>query len=317
MVGDIDKDICSSTLSSFADDSRLMKMIKQIAETILLQRDLITVEDWTKENNMSFNYDKFEALRYGMQEANQTPYTINGNPIKELDNVKDLGIWFTNDGSFKYHISQNCTAGNKLVGWILRTFDTRDPTYLIPLYKSLVASRLEYCCQLWSPHSQNEIQQLENVQRVFTRRLIGNDNDYWERLKILNLYSLQRRRERYIIIYIWKILEGIVPNPNNQIIEIANGRRGRRCLRIKLPKAKASLQTLLDNSLIYNGPKLFNCLPSRVRNLTECSVITFKKNLDKFLKTIRDEPPIANATMHRSAISNTIPHQMLAANAAR
>ena len=132
MVGDIDRNIISCTLSSFADDSRLTKMIKQIGETILLQQDLISVEDWTKDNNMSFNYDKFEALRYGMQETNQAPYTINGNPIKELVNVKDLGIWFTNDGSFKYHISQNCISGNKMVGWILRTFDPMDPTYLIP-----------------------------------------------------------------------------------------------------------------------------------------------------------------------------------------
>ena len=316
MVGDIDKGICSSTLSSFADDSRLMKMIEQLGETILLQRDLITVEDWTKENNMSFNYDKFEALRYGMQEENQVQYTINGNPIKELENVKDLGIWFTKDGSFKYHISQACILGNKMVGWMLRTFTTRDPTYLVPLFKSLVISRLEYCCQLWSPHAVNEIQQLENVQRIFTRRLIGSDHNYWERLKILNLYSLQRRRERYIIIYIWKILEGQVPNPNNQIVQIANGHRGRRCIRHNLPKTKASLQTLLDHSFIHNGPKLFNCLPSRVRNLTNCSVITFKNNLDKFLKTIRDEPPVTNSPMHRSASSNSIPDQLTAAIAA-
>ena len=29
--------------------------------------------------------------------------------------------------------------------------------------------------------------------------------NYWERLRELKLYSLQRRRERYIIIHIWKI----------------------------------------------------------------------------------------------------------------
>ena len=46
---------------------------KTIGETILLQQDLISVEDWTKDNNMSFNYDKFEALGYGMQETNQAP----------------------------------------------------------------------------------------------------------------------------------------------------------------------------------------------------------------------------------------------------
>ena len=32
---------------------------------------------------------------------------------------------------------------------------------------------------------------------------------YHERLKSLGLYSLQRRRERYCIIYIWNIIEGL------------------------------------------------------------------------------------------------------------
>ena len=35
-----------------------------------------------------------------------------------------------------------------------------------------------------------------------------------ERLKALKLYSLQRRRERYIIIYMFKIKIGLVPNPD-------------------------------------------------------------------------------------------------------
>ena len=38
------------------------------------------------------------------------------------------------------------------------------------------------------------------------------DLPYTKRLKMLNLNSLHRRRERYCIIYLWKILEGLVPN---------------------------------------------------------------------------------------------------------
>ena len=45
---------------------------------------------------------------------------------------------------------------------------------------------------------------------------------------MLKLYSLQRRRDRYTIIYVWKILESIVPNLNipNTYGSI---RRGRLC----------------------------------------------------------------------------------------
>ena len=57
------------------------------------------------------------------------------------------------------------------------------------------------------------INKIEQVQRSFTRFITGmRPLSYDERLKSLHLYSVQRRFERYIIIYIWKILESIVPN---------------------------------------------------------------------------------------------------------
>ena len=39
--------------------------------------------------------------------------------------------------------------------------------------------------------------------------------NYWEILSSLNLMSLQRRRERYMILQIYKILHGICPNDLN------------------------------------------------------------------------------------------------------
>ena len=38
------------------------------------------------------------------------------------------------------------------------------------------------------------------------------DFSYSKRLETLKLYSLQRRRDRYSIIYVCKIVEGLVPN---------------------------------------------------------------------------------------------------------
>ena len=84
---------------------------------------------------------------------------------------------------------------------------------MMTLYKSMVRSKLEYCCPVWSPTKVTEIQKIENVQRAFTRKIVGcKDLAYWERLKKLKLISLQRRRERYCIIHIWKILHDQAPN---------------------------------------------------------------------------------------------------------
>ena len=60
-----------------------------------------------------------------------------------------------------------------------------------------------------------DISLLESVQRAFTEHIQGmHTYSYADRLSMLKLYSLQRRRDRYTIIYVWKILESIVPNLN-------------------------------------------------------------------------------------------------------
>ena len=61
-----------------------------------------------------------------------------------------------------------------------------------------------------------EIQAIEGVQKTFSntpnRISALKSDDYWKRLKEMSLMSLQRRRERYIILQVWKILNGVSPN---------------------------------------------------------------------------------------------------------
>ena len=55
------------------------------------------------------------------------------------------------------------------------------------------------------------------------------DLSYHERLQTLKLYSLQRRRERYVIILIWKIIENKSQNLSDPILCNFSDRRGRSC----------------------------------------------------------------------------------------
>ena len=82
---------------------------------------------------------------------------------------------------------------------------------MMTLFKSLVLSRLDYGSQLWSPTKIHQIITIEKIQKAFTKHIKGFSSfSYQERLSNLKIYSLQRRRERYIIIYVWKILENLV-----------------------------------------------------------------------------------------------------------
>ena len=67
----------------------------------------------------------------------------------------------------------------------------------------------------------------------------------------------------------------------------------------------------LGCSLTYKGPQLLNSLPRQVRNMTNCDAKYFKNQLDKFLKSVPDKPPVLyqDIALCRAA-SNTIPDQI-------
>jgi hypothetical protein len=50
------------------------------------------------------------------------------------------------------------------------------------------------------------------VGRIKDKRLLGLT--YWEKLSELRLYSQERRRERYQVIFLWKISQGMVSGYN-------------------------------------------------------------------------------------------------------
>ena len=137
----------------------------------------------------------------------------------------------SNDGSFSDHISNTINEANKMCGYILRTFQSRDSQTMMTLFRSLVQTKLDYCSQIWSPSKKGDIKALEMVQKCFVRKIAGlHHMDYWTQLKHLRLYSQERRRERYRIIYTWKIIEGHVPNIDGKIQTKWHIRRGRECL---------------------------------------------------------------------------------------
>ena len=204
--------------------------------------------------------------------------------------------------TFQKQITEVIKKAKNLTSWILRTFSSRSFNCMITLYKSLVIPILEYCSVLWSPTAVGLIQRLEDIQKSFLRKINGISNNYWECLKQTKIYSLQRRRERYRIIYVWKSMEKIVPAVNG-IKTTENPRLGRMCT-LTIPKNQTS--KFRDSTLAVQGAKLFNAMPKSIRNLKNVSINKFKSALDNHLKSIPDEPQIHGYTECRRAMSNSI-----------
>ena len=164
---------------------------------------------------------------------------------------------------------------------------------MLTLWKTLIMCHLDYCSQLWSPSRTGNIQSLELLQKAFLRRISGMaDLTYWDQLAQLRLYSLERRRERYQIIYTWRIIERQVPNfESTPILTQWNQRRGREC---KVPPIASSascfIRSIRFTSLPVKGPRLFNVLPQPTSNMSEYTTEKFKGVLDHYLASLPDEP---------------------------
>ena len=309
LVIDINRNTNNASLGSFADDTRVWQSINATLTFQHLQVVLDQIYNWADENNMMFNGDKFEMLSFGKTTREYHYETPQGKQIESKESVRDLGIIFEPNGKFDKHITSIVAKGNRMVGWIMRTFRTRSKDIMLTLLKSLVVPQVEYGSVIWMPVSQNAINLIESVQRRFTKMIrcfqTYDDNlemyitttNYHDRLKELNIYSLQRRRERYAILYVYKIIIQHVPNPG---LEINYNPRTKIRVTPKQNISRTSpawIKSLRNNSFFVMGPQLYNSIPAALRELEDDSdksgkekVNNFKQKLDEYLRTIPDDP---------------------------
>ncbi|XP_068222211.1 uncharacterized protein [Palaemon carinicauda] len=162
---------------------------------------------------------------------------------------------------------------------------------MLTLYKSMVRSLLEYCCPLWNPQSVSDIEELEGVQRTFTARIAGAQHlNYWERLKKLSVMSLQRRRERYILLHHVEDSPWISQQrPEDQFLS-----RPLIGFKAVVPPLRGGVaaynHSLYDKSFAVSGPRLWNCLPVHINKIGEFE--PFKRKLSSLLQRIPDKPPV-------------------------
>ena len=301
-LNDLESCIKHSITSSFADDTRLKKTIQSTEDSKLLQEDIANAIKWSNENNMKLHQSKFELLAHNTDNSKllqELPFTkefseyitSDGSTISPKEAVKDLGVTITPDLSWSLHVSIIADDSRRMARWILSVFYERSAEVMLTLFKSLVRSRTEYCCPLWNPSKVEDIMKLEAVQRSFTSRIREVRHlPYWERLKELKINSLQRRRERYIIIHVYKIANNLSPNDINMKF-YQTKRRGSCCIIPPINKrSKAKYQTQYDSSFHITGGKMWNLLPAEIKS--KPSLESFKMSLSKYLSLFPDCPPI-------------------------
>lgn len=288
-INDLPDELHSTTLM-FADDTKIYHIYDN-QPTDAVQLDLDKLQNWSDKWLLKFHPNKCKQLH--VKKSSETSVLPSGHlynkvgdqlqhvSLQSVTTEKDLGIIFDSNLNFKDHISSIIQKASQMMGIIRRTFTELTPEVFIPLYTSLVRSRLEYGQSVWSPHLKTEIRRIEAVQRNATRQLNGfKQLTYKERLEKLGLPTLVYRRKRGDMIEVFKLTHGLYDD--NVRLHLPLAQDCRRGHRYKLFKRR----TLRLDIRKY-------CFPNRVvdiwnslsHNVVEAdSLNSFKGRLDKFWK---------------------------------
>lgn len=167
---------------------------------------------------MTVNVDKCAVMSTShSRDKLEYAYRIEYEELERDSTKKDLGVLMDDKLSFTQHVDDITRKSYKMLGFIFRCgkyFKTQRSMSL--LFNSLVRNHLEYCSSVWSPYYVNAIDQLERVQRKFTRLFyykfnLGNPRpEYRHRLKYLKIHTLESRRNENDEIMLLKLVNNHV-----------------------------------------------------------------------------------------------------------
>ena len=299
------KDDSLFLLLSFADDTHMSRLIRNEDDMKIFQQEIDTFYQWSKDARLKLNGDKFQAIVFQDKSlATQSQPTILDNqrrPVKLTEVVNHLGILIDNQLTFSEELNKTIQKARTRMYWIWRTFTTRRPEVLMPVFKSIVQATLDFPNLLTCSPSSSILTRLESIQRRFTSKLDGMcDKTYTERLSQLHLYSIQRRKDRGLLLFMQRIalgdpkLSGFPELTRDRFKEENYYVSSRSHEGVSKKLERSWIDPVYKLSAHYIGVRLYNSLPlnkkSGFYNNASMSFDNIKVETDKFLKGLRDLP---------------------------
>ena len=151
---------------------------------------------------------------------------------------------------------------------------------MVPLYVSHIRPLLDYCSTVWNLGYRGDLVKLESVQRRWTSEILETTGmEYAERLRYLNLYSVQGRLLRTDLIKIWKTFHseldlGLLDIFDRRSHESTRGHR----YKLAIPRCRTEIRRRFFN---VRCVATWNNLPAEV--VETQSLEGFKVLLDRVL----------------------------------
>ena len=198
----------------FADDCLLYRKIETQLDHSILQKDLHELEIWASKWGMRFNAKKCYIMSINNKSSHF--YELDKYILKQVNENPYLGLTISDNLKWSSHITKMTKKANSTMAFLRRNLRNFPENCRKTAYLSLVRSILDYGSIIWDPYLSSDIDKIERVQRQAARFITG---DYKTReegcvtkmLDHLELRPLQERRSSSRLIFLYKVVEGLVP----------------------------------------------------------------------------------------------------------
>ena len=208
---DLPSSIVSSSIATYADDTKLFKEINCLDDATGLQDDLLNFETSSSNAGLQLNTSKCKTLRVTRRrETIEHQYSLVNQTLETSKHERDLGVWISNNLTWRKQVLEQCSKANKLLGFVKRsTRNITSQSARRTLYLTLVRSQVGYATQVWSPQSVELISRLERVQRRASKYILGLpflcEASYEQRLKKLKLLPISYWHEYLDMMFLFKV----------------------------------------------------------------------------------------------------------------
>ena len=238
---------------------------------------------WCTANRLSLNILKtFYILFANKPPVNLPPLLMRSNftyaPIKRVNNIKFLGIFYDDKMTFKPHINHLASKIARISALIYRAKNLM-PSYVLKMvYEAHVNSVLNYCNPIWAntfpTYTLSITKLLKRIIRNITHSdFLAHTRPLFKQLKLLDFDGMRKLSlGKYVYQNRNTLLPPLVPGHNYTT-------RNRN--RFRLPGHNTAL---FERSFLYEGPRLWNVLIDQCPLAVSApSLTSFKRRLKRFL----------------------------------
>lgn len=185
---------------------------------------------------------------------------------KRKEELHDLRVLINNTGSFLHHDHPGLCKPSAHEHRELWSLHTGSQLSILLMTSWNCSTSIALSVFVWSPTDVATSDKIGAMQGAFTWHMIGMSGVNWPSYRkcLLKLFSLERRHERHMCIYMFNILANIVPNPG--VAWSYNERTGFCiCLSNIIHSSQVDIRKS-RNSPIYQAAMLYNSLPRNLRS---------------------------------------------------